>query len=87
MQLQAYSDGLTEILNNWASGTTGPYLWLCVRPNLPAEELPITAQAEQVVSKNKQLQNGVCVTFVTPMPVPITRALILWKEGSAMMQY
>jgi len=62
-----------EGLYTGASGTTGSYLWLCVSPNLPAEELPISAQAEQVISKNEQLQDGVCVTFVTPMPVPITR--------------
>ena len=49
-------------------GSTGCYLRLCVGANPPHKQLPISAQAEQAVSEDKQLQNSVCVPLVAPMP-------------------
>ena len=44
------------------------YLWCGIRPNFPDKQLTVSAQAEQVVSKDQQLQDGSCMPLVAPMP-------------------
>ncbi len=43
-------------------------LWYGIGPNFPDKQLPVSAQAEQVVPKDQQLQDGSCMPLVAPMP-------------------
>ena len=44
------------------------YLRLSIGPDLPDKQPPVSAQAEQVVPEDQQLQYGTRVPLVAPMP-------------------
>ncbi len=51
------------------------HLWVIVVTNLPKKQLPIAAQAEQVVPQAKQLQDGASVPPVDAFPADLTPIL------------